>query len=153
MKITPEDYAVLESAIKRTIARTGLSLDNYTSLGLTAKRYRWDLLEKSQMKSGDGSKIDGDVNIYAYANNINTTEGGTHLSGFRSALTRAINNFAKSKKLIKDNINIVGDDTREGWTAVRRLCGETSRGSKRSWRGSRSRRAGSVSLLGGLGLR
>ena len=69
MKITPEDYAVLESAIKRTIARTGLSLDNYTSLGLTAKRYRWDLLEKSQIRIGDGINIDGDVNIYAYANN------------------------------------------------------------------------------------
>ena len=50
MKITPEDYAVLESAIKRTIARTGLTLDNYTSLGLTAKRYRWDMLEKTQIK-------------------------------------------------------------------------------------------------------
>ena len=69
MKITPEDYAVLESAIKRTIARTGLSLDNYTSLGLSAKRYRWDLLEKSQIKIGDGININGDVNIYAYANN------------------------------------------------------------------------------------
>ncbi len=68
MKISAEDYAVLESAIKRTIARTGLSLDNYTSLGLTAKRYRWDLLEQSQIKIGDGINIDGDVNIYAYAN-------------------------------------------------------------------------------------
>ena len=69
MKITAEDYAVLETAIKRTIARTGLSLDNYTSLGLTAKRYRWELLEQSSIKIGDGSTIDADVNIYAYANN------------------------------------------------------------------------------------
>jgi hypothetical protein len=69
MKITPEDYAILESAVKRTIARTGLSLDNYTSLGLTAKRYRWDMLEQSQIKIGDGINIDGDVNIYAYAHN------------------------------------------------------------------------------------
>jgi hypothetical protein len=69
LKITAEDYALLESAIKRTIARTGLSLDNYTSLGLTAKRYRWDLLEQSAIIIGDGIKIDGDVNIYAYANN------------------------------------------------------------------------------------
>ncbi len=68
MRITPEDYAVLESAIERTIASTGLSLDNYTSLGLTAKRYRWDLLEKSRIKIGDGIDVDGDVNIYAYAN-------------------------------------------------------------------------------------
>ena len=41
-------------------------------------------------------------NIYAYANNIHTSEGGTHLSGFRSALTRAINNYAKGKKLLKN---------------------------------------------------
>ncbi|MFB0911734.1 MAG: hypothetical protein QMA97_00810 [Glaciecola sp.] len=69
MKITADDYAVLQRAIKRTIDRTGLSLDNYTSLGLTAKRYRWDLLEKSNIKIGDGIDIVGDVNIYAYANN------------------------------------------------------------------------------------
>lgn len=69
MKITPEDYAVLESAIKRAIASTGLNLDNYTSLGLSAKRFRWDLLEKSRIVIGDGVNINGDVNIYAYANN------------------------------------------------------------------------------------
>lgn len=68
MKITPEDYAVLESAIKCTMARTGLSIDNYTSLGLTAKRYRWDMLEKSGIRIGDGININGDINIYAYAN-------------------------------------------------------------------------------------
>lgn len=56
--------------------------------------------------------------VFTFANNINTSEGGTHLSGFRSALTRAINQYAKSKKLIKDDIGIVGDDTREGLTAV-----------------------------------
>lgn len=68
MKITPEDYAILESAIKSTIVRTGLSIDNYTSLGLTAKRYRWDMLEKSGIRIGNG--IEDDVNIYAYANKI-----------------------------------------------------------------------------------
>jgi hypothetical protein len=68
LKIIPEDYAILDSAIKCAIARTGLSLDNYTSLGLTAKRYRWDMLEKSGIKIGDGVNIFGDVNIYAYAN-------------------------------------------------------------------------------------
>jgi DNA gyrase subunit B len=57
-------------------------------------------------------------NVHTYANNINTREGGTHLSGFRSALTRVINNYAKSKKLLKDGISITGDDTREGLTAV-----------------------------------
>ncbi len=57
-------------------------------------------------------------NVFTYANNINTTEGGTHLSGFRSALTRAINTYAKSKKSLKEWETITGDDTREGLSAV-----------------------------------
>ncbi len=57
-------------------------------------------------------------NVFTYANNINTIEGGTHLSGFRSALTRALNSYAKGKKLLKNDITISGDDTREGLTAV-----------------------------------
>ncbi len=57
-------------------------------------------------------------NVFAYANNINTVEGGTHLSGFKSALTRAINTHAKNKNLLKNEEAIVGDDTREGLTAV-----------------------------------
>src|SRR3989339_1680462 len=57
-------------------------------------------------------------NIFSFANNINTVEGGTHLSGFKSALTRAINQYAKNKNILKDNIGISGEDTREGLTAV-----------------------------------
>jgi len=56
--------------------------------------------------------------IFSFANNINTIEGGTHLSGFKSALTRAINQYAKSKNLIKNDIGISGEDVREGLTAV-----------------------------------
>ncbi len=56
--------------------------------------------------------------IFSFANNINTIEGGTHLSGFKSALTRAINQYAKSKNQIKDDISISGEDVREGLTAV-----------------------------------
>jgi len=56
--------------------------------------------------------------IFSFANNINTIEGGTHLSGFKSALTRAINQYAKTKNLIKDEIAISGEDVREGLTAV-----------------------------------
>ncbi|MCX5709361.1 MAG: DNA topoisomerase (ATP-hydrolyzing) subunit B [Candidatus Omnitrophica bacterium] len=56
--------------------------------------------------------------LFSFANNINTIEGGTHLSGFKSALTRAINQYAKSKNLLKDDIAITGDDVREGLTAV-----------------------------------
>lgn len=58
-------------------------------------------------------------NVFSFANNINTVDGGTHLSGFRSALTRTINAAATSSGLIKDpKDNLTGDDVREGLTAV-----------------------------------
>ncbi len=58
-------------------------------------------------------------NIFTYVNNINTHEGGTHLVGFKTALTRTLNNFAQKNNLIKDNkITLIGDDFREGLTAV-----------------------------------
>ncbi|MBN1594679.1 DNA topoisomerase (ATP-hydrolyzing) subunit B [candidate division FCPU426 bacterium] len=58
-------------------------------------------------------------NIYSYANNINTIEGGMHLIGFKSALTRCANNYAKSRNLIKsDKMSIQGEDIREGLTAI-----------------------------------
>jgi DNA gyrase subunit B len=56
-------------------------------------------------------------NIFTYANNINTKEGGTHLVGFKSGLTRVITTYAKANNLMK-NTEIIGDDTREGLTAV-----------------------------------
>ncbi|MBR9700914.1 hypothetical protein GOV11_03555, partial [Candidatus Woesearchaeota archaeon] len=57
--------------------------------------------------------------IYSFVNNINTVEGGTHLSGFRSALTRTINNYAKNNNfLAKDLTGLAGNDTTEGLTAV-----------------------------------
>ncbi len=57
--------------------------------------------------------------LFSFANNINTVEGGTHLSGFKSALTRAINQYAKNKNVIKsDEIGITGEDVREGLTCV-----------------------------------
>lgn len=58
-------------------------------------------------------------NIYTYVNNINTEEGGTHLSGFRKALTRTVNAYARKNNLLKDNEDALsGDDVREGLTAV-----------------------------------
>jgi len=57
--------------------------------------------------------------IYSFVNNINTTEGGTHLIGFKAALTRSINSYAGSHNLVKDlSENMSGDDCREGLTAV-----------------------------------
>lgn len=58
-------------------------------------------------------------NVFSFANNINTVDGGTHLSGFRSALTRSINNYGQSAGLFKDvKENLTGDDVREGLVAV-----------------------------------
>ena len=58
-------------------------------------------------------------NTYTFVNNINTTEGGTHLSGFKSALTRTLNDFMKRLNLQKKNVErLEGDDVREGLTAV-----------------------------------
>ena len=57
--------------------------------------------------------------VYAFANTINTHDGGTHLTGFRAAITRTINNYAKNKKIFKDSDqNFSGDDIREGLTAI-----------------------------------
>jgi len=58
-------------------------------------------------------------NIFTYVNNINTIEGGTHLVGFRSALTRSLNTYASKNNLVKENgVQLTGDDFREGLTAV-----------------------------------
>jgi DNA gyrase subunit B len=79
----------------------------------------------------DGSEDEGQVevamqwnssyqeSIFSFANNINTHEGGTHLSGFRSALTRTLNAYARGKGLLKEkDDNLAGEDVREGLTAV-----------------------------------
>jgi DNA gyrase subunit B len=79
----------------------------------------------------EGEKDDGEVevamqwnnsyqeSIFSFANNINTHEGGTHLSGFRAALTRTLNAYARSKAFLKEkDDNLAGEDVREGLTAV-----------------------------------
>jgi DNA gyrase subunit B len=79
----------------------------------------------------EGEKDDGEVeiamqwnnsyqeSIFSFANNINTHEGGTHLSGFRSALTRTLNAYARNRGMLKEkDDNLAGEDVREGLTAV-----------------------------------
>ena len=57
--------------------------------------------------------------VYTFANTINTVDGGTHLTGFRSATTRVLNDYARKNNILKDNDpNFTGDDTREGMTAI-----------------------------------
>ncbi len=58
------------------------------------------------------------VNIFTFANTINTHEGGTHLIGFKSALTRTLNDYARRHNQLKNNLSLSGEDTREGLTAV-----------------------------------
>ena len=86
--------------------------------------------EKPIFMKGDKDGIDAEIAlqwkdgytemVFTFANNINTHEGGTHLSGFRSALTRTINAYAAKNNLAKDlkDANISGDDIREGLTGV-----------------------------------
>lgn len=57
-------------------------------------------------------------NVHSYANNISTHEGGTHVSGFRSALTRTVNTYAKNNKLLPKDMTITGEDFREGLTTI-----------------------------------
>lgn len=56
--------------------------------------------------------------VLGYANNINTTDGGTHIVGFKSALTRVFNDYGKKSKILKENDTLSGDDVREGLTAI-----------------------------------
>jgi DNA gyrase subunit B len=78
-------------------------------------------------KEIDGIAVDAAIqytdayteSVYAFANTINTVDGGTHLTGLRSALTRVINDYARKNGLLKDSDpNFAGDDTREGLTAI-----------------------------------
>jgi DNA gyrase subunit B len=78
-------------------------------------------------KEVDGITIDAAIqytdayaeSVYAFANTINTIDGGTHLTGLRSALTRTINDYARRSGMLKDSDpNFTGDDTREGLTAI-----------------------------------
>ncbi len=57
-------------------------------------------------------------NNYSYVNNINTIDGGTHVAGFRSAITKTVNDYGKKFNLLKENEKITGDDIREGLTSV-----------------------------------
>lgn len=57
--------------------------------------------------------------VYSFVNNINTPEGGTHLQGFRNAITKTFNDYARNAKLLKDSeANLSGEDIREGLTAI-----------------------------------
>ncbi|QCX33584.1 DNA topoisomerase (ATP-hydrolyzing) subunit B [Caloramator sp. E03] len=74
-----------------------------------------DIIVEIAMQYNDGYN----ESIFSFANNIDTTEGGTHVSGFKTALTKVINDYARKYGFIKENeSNLSGEDTREGLTAV-----------------------------------
>ncbi len=74
-----------------------------------------DVMVEVSMQHNDGYT----ENVYSFVNNIVTPEGGTHLEGFKRALTKTFNDYARSKKLLKDNEqNLSGEDIREGLTAI-----------------------------------
>ncbi|HEX9779684.1 MAG TPA: DNA topoisomerase (ATP-hydrolyzing) subunit B [bacterium] len=82
---------------------------------ITFEDTRSDVTVEVAMQYNDGYA----EHLFSFANNINTVDGGTHLSGFKSALTRTVNQYCKAKNLFKsDTLTIEGDDARAGLTAV-----------------------------------
>ena len=80
-------------------------------------------------------------NTYGFVNNINTPEGGTHITGFRNAITNTFNDYARKNKLLKDSEpNLSGDDIREGLTAIVSV----KIGRRRSLKARRSRNLATV---------
>ena len=99
------DFVAYINRDKDAIHRSIIFLENETEDGAVEIAMQWN---SSYNES-----------IFTFANNINTTEGGTHLSGFRSALTRTINDYARQKGLLKEKEeNLSGEDVREGLTAL-----------------------------------
>ncbi|NLJ84032.1 MAG: DNA topoisomerase (ATP-hydrolyzing) subunit B [Halanaerobiaceae bacterium] len=80
--------------------------------------YHTDTIENVEIEIGIQYNDGYNERILSYANNIATNDGGYHVTGFKTALTRAINNFARENRLIKKDETLSGDDVREGLTAV-----------------------------------
>ncbi len=129
-----QELAFLNRGVKITVtdARTGDSetfqyedgIRQFVAhLNRASEAAHADILHIADEQEGVGIEIalqySGEYteNVHTYVNNINTTEGGTHLSGFRAALTRTLNNYGKKEGLFKDLVP-TGDDFREGLTAV-----------------------------------
>ncbi|MEM6329721.1 MAG: DNA gyrase subunit B, partial [Planctomycetota bacterium] len=129
-----QELAFLNRGVKITIAdsRTGDSESFQYEDGI--REYVTHLNRASDVVHADVLHVEGQAegvsleialqysgefteNVHTYVNNINTHEGGTHLSGFRAALTRSLNNYGKKEGLFKD-LTPTGDDVREGLTAV-----------------------------------
>ncbi|MFZ2102663.1 MAG: toprim domain-containing protein, partial [Oricola sp.] len=100
-----KDFVTYINRDKDALHRSIIFLENETDDGQVEVAMQWN---SSYNES-----------IFTFANNINTTEGGAHLSGFRAALTRTVNDYARQKNLLKEKEdNLSGEDVREGLTAL-----------------------------------
>ena len=100
-----EDFVRYLNANKDSIGRKVVYFEGSSDEGAVEVAMQWNTTYQES--------------VFSFANNINTHEGGTHMSGFRSALTTAINRYARDKGLLKDkDDNLTGEDVREGLTAV-----------------------------------
>jgi DNA gyrase subunit B len=100
-----KDFVAYINRDKDALHRSIIFLENETDDGQVEVAMQWN---SSYNES-----------IFTFANNINTTEGGAHLSGFRAALTRTVNDYARQKNLLKEKEdNLSGEDVREGLTAL-----------------------------------
>ena len=104
-----------EGGIKSFVTYLNRNKEKLHSEPIYIEGIKDDCLVEIAMQYNDGYT----ENIFAFANNIDTVEGGTHLAGFKSALTRVLNDYAKKFGYLKENDkNLSGDDIREGLTAV-----------------------------------
>ena len=100
-----EDFVRYLNANKESIGRKVVYFEGESDEGAVEVAMQWNTTYQES--------------VFSFANNINTHEGGSHLSGFRSALTMALNRYAKARGLLKEkDDNLTGEDVREGLTAV-----------------------------------
>ena len=100
-----EDFVRYLNANKESIGRKVVYFEGESGEGAVEVAMQWNTTYQES--------------VFSFANNINTHEGGSHLSGFRSALTRTLNRYAREKGLLKEkDENLTGEDVREGLTAI-----------------------------------
>ena len=110
-----EDVYFYEGGIKEFVAYLNRNKEVLHQEPIYVEGERDGIIAEVSLQYNDGYS----ENLYSFANNIDTIEGGTHLSGFKTALTRVINDYGKKFNHLKENDkNLSGDDIREGLTAV-----------------------------------
>ena len=110
-----EDVYFYEGGIKEFVAYLNRNKEVLHQEPIYVEGERDGIIAEVSLQYNDGYN----ENLYSFANNIDTIEGGTHLSGFKTALTRVINDYGKKFNHLKENDkNLSGDDIREGLTAV-----------------------------------